>query len=182
MFFVNKKSLFVDKINLFVKKNIVNLLEIRLFITKIALEFKNLGMDSYKTLINNRANLNPGLNNKILVVEDDDVSFILLKEILSSCDVSPVRAKDGSIAIDYFLKNKYAFDLVLMDIRLPKVNGYVATKRIKEINPSVPVVAVTAYVNSQSILDCYSSGCDDFIAKPYDISKILSLVENYSGK
>ena len=143
------------------------------------MEFKNLVMDSYKTVTNNTTDLNSGLNNKILVVEDDDISFVLLEEILLSCDVSPVRAKDGSIAIDYFLKDKYAFDLVLMDIRLPKINGYDATKKIKEINPSVPVVAVTACVNSQSIIDCYSSGCDDFIAKPYDISKIFSVVENY---
>lgn len=133
----------------------------------------------FKSVVNNTANHNLGLNNKILVVEDDDISFVLLKEILLLYNVNPVRAIDGDDAIDFFIKNKYAFDLVIMDIRLPKVSGYDATKKIKEINPSVPIVAVTAYAHSQCIIDCYNSGCDGFIAKPYDISRIFSLVENY---
>jgi CheY-like chemotaxis protein len=66
-----------------------------------------------------------------------------------------------------------------MDIRLPKINGYDATQRIKEMNPSIPVIAVTAYAHSQGIIDCYNSGCDDFIAKPFDIKKIIRLIENY---
>jgi CheY-like chemotaxis protein len=66
-----------------------------------------------------------------------------------------------------------------MDIRLPKVNGYEATREIKEINPSVPVIAVTAYAHSQGVIDCYSSGCDDFIAKPFDINKVVRIIEQY---
>jgi len=136
-------------------------------------------MDSDKALINHISKKALNLNDKILVVEDDDISFILLEEILSTLNVKVVRAFDGKEAIDFFAKEKYAFDLVIMDIRLPKVNGYVAAQEIKAINPSVHIVAVTAYAHSQCIIDCYNAGCDDFISKPYDINKILSLVEDY---
>lgn len=136
-------------------------------------------MDLYKSLIE-KSTLNDANHNfKVLVVEDDDVCYMLLSEILSSYPVKLVRAIDGQEAIDNFQNDKSAFDLVLMDIRLPKVNGYVATRQIKEINPSVPIVAVTAYAHSQGIIDCFNSGCDEFIAKPFDIKRIVKVVENY---
>jgi CheY-like chemotaxis protein len=115
----------------------------------------------------------------ILVVEDDDVSYMLLNEILSTYSVQLFRAYDGVEAIEIIQKNRSIYDLILMDIRLPKLNGYHATQKIKEINPTIPIVAVTAYAHSQGIIDCYNSGCDDFIAKPFDINRILKIVEHY---
>jgi len=116
---------------------------------------------------------------KILVVEDDDIAYLLLNEILDLYSFVIYRAINGEEAIDYFSKNRNAADLVLMDIRLPKVNGFQATRKIKEINPSVPVVAVTAYAHSQGILDCYLAGCDDYLAKPFEIRKLQNIIENY---
>lgn len=116
---------------------------------------------------------------RILVVEDDDVSYILLNEILSSYNINPTRAVNGTDAVNFFKLDKDAFDLVLMDIRLPKVNGYEATKYIKEINPSIPVVAVTAYTHPQGVADCFNSGCDNYIAKPFDISNFIATINNY---
>lgn len=115
----------------------------------------------------------------VLVVEDDDVSYLLLGEILSPYPLKLIRANDGEEAINYFDQDQSNISLVLMDIKLPKINGYDATQRIKQINPSIPVIAVTAYAHSQGIIDCYNSGCDDFIAKPFDIKKIIRLIENY---
>jgi len=136
-------------------------------------------MNLYKSVIEEK-NLNDQKQNfKVLIVEDDDVGYMLLQEILSSYPVNLFRAFDGQEAISNFQKDKFAFDLVLMDIRLPKVNGYDATLRIKEINPSVPIIAVTAYAHSQGIIDCFNSGCDDLITKPFDIKKIVKIVENY---
>ena len=121
------------------------------------------------------------LDNKfnVLVVEDDDYAYLLLNELLSSHPINLYRVVDGEEAIDNFKNSKIDYDLVLMDIRLPKLNGYDATQRIKEINPSVPIIAVTALVHSQSITDCFDSGCDDFIAKPYDFNRIVKKIENY---
>jgi CheY-like chemotaxis protein len=116
---------------------------------------------------------------KVLVVEDDDYGYMLLDEILASHPINLYRALDGEEAINIFQNNNIDYDLVLMDIRLPKVNGYDATQKIKEINPSIPIIAVTAFVHSQGIIDCFDSGCDDFIAKPYDINRIVRKIENY---
>ncbi|MCD4832715.1 MAG: response regulator [Bacteroidales bacterium] len=136
-------------------------------------------MNFNKTVINKSVESNVNHNYKILVVEDDDIGYMLLHEILSSYPVKLVRAINGQEAIDNFQNDKSAFNLVLMDIRLPKVNGYVATRQIKKINPSIPIIAVTAYAHSQGIIDCFNSGCDEFIAKPFDIKRIIKVVENY---
>ena len=136
-------------------------------------------MNLYKSVIEKHTVNDVNHNFKVLVVEDDDVSYLLLNEILASYPVKLFRAFDGEEAIHNFQVNKSAYDLILMDIRLPKLNGYDATQRIKEINPSIPIIAVTAYAHSQGIIDCYDAGCDDFIAKPFDISKIVKIVENY---
>jgi len=136
-------------------------------------------MELYKSIIEKNTVRGVDCNYNILVVEDDDVSYMLLTEILSSYPVKLFRANDGEEAIEVFQNEKSSYDLVLMDIRLPKLNGYNATQKIKEINPSIPVIAVTAYAHSQGIIDCFDSGCDDFIAKPFDINKIVKLVEHY---
>ena len=136
-------------------------------------------MNLYKSVIDKSTLNDVNHNFKILVVEDDDVGYMLLHEILSSYPIKIVRAFNGEEAIDNFHNDKSAFDLVLMDIRLPKINGYVATKQIKEINPSVPIVAVTAYAHSQGVIECFDSGCDEFIAKPFDVKRIVKIVEDY---
>ena len=136
-------------------------------------------MDLYKSVIEKNTKSDSDHLFKVLVVEDDDVAYTLLYEILASHPVKLSRAFDGEEAICNFQMDKSAFDLILMDIRLPKVNGYDATQKIKEINPSIPIVAVTAYAHSQGIIDCFNSGCDDFIAKPFEINKIIKIVENY---
>lgn len=149
-----------------------------LFIAGI--KFTNIGgMNIDKSVVEKKV-LNK-INNKfqILVVEDDDYAYLLINELLSLHPINLHRAIDGEEAVDNFKNSKIDFDLVLMDIRLPKLNGYDATQRIKEINPTVPIIAVTAFAHSQSIIDCFDSGCDDFIAKPYDINRIVKKIENY---
>lgn len=136
-------------------------------------------MNNYKSIIEKNTVSDVNYSYKILIVEDDEVSYLLLKEILSSYPLKLIRAHNGEEAIMFFDNDKSDIDLVLMDIRLPKINGYEATQKIKEINPSVPIIAVTAYAHSQGIIDCYNSGCDDFVSKPFDINKIVKLVEQY---
>jgi len=136
-------------------------------------------MNKYKSIIEKNTVNDFNHSYKVLVVEDNDIGYTLLHEILSSYPLKLIRAHDGEEAVEMFASRQEGFDLVLMDIRLPKLNGYDATQRIKEINPSVPVIAVTAYAHSQGIQDCYNAGCDDFISKPYDINKIVKLIEHY---
>lgn len=136
-------------------------------------------MNKYKSIIEKNTVNDFSHSYKVLVVEDDDIAYTLLHEILSSYPLTLIRAYNGQEAVEMFASRQESFDLVLMDIRLPKLNGYDATQGIKEINPSVPVIAVTACAHSQGILDCYNAGCDDFISKPYDINKIVKMVEHY---
>ena len=116
---------------------------------------------------------------KILVVDDDDVSFFLVQEILSKHPVEIIRANNGCEAMEYFKTEKDPFNLVIMDIRMPEMNGYEATRRIKELNPSMPVIALTAYAHYQGKIDCFTAGCDDFIAKPFDVNYLLNAVEKH---
>jgi len=139
-------------------------------------------MKSFKTFTNPISYEVLELDKKILVVEDDDISYSLIEEILDTCNIKPIRAKDGEEAVTLFKEFEDAFELVFMDIRLPKLNGYEASQQIKEIKPTVKIIAVTAYAHSQCIIDCYNAGCDEFVTKPFDISKILSVVENYASK
>ncbi len=153
-------------------------MQISVFIYKIGQNF-TLGMSSYQVTIENSFVQERESYKNVLVVDDDEVSFILLNEILSSYNMKPIRAINGKDAINFFKSDKDAFDLVLMDIRMPKVDGLEATKRIKEINPAIPVFAVTAYTHSKSVMDCFDAGCDEYIPKPFEIAKLLSVIRNY---
>lgn len=113
---------------------------------------------------------------KILVVDDDDISFYLVNEILSSYPFEVMRAANGKEALDYFKNEKNPFDLIIMDIRMPEMNGYEATQQIKKIDPSVPVIALTAYAHYQGKIDCITAGCDEFIAKPFNINFLLNTI------
>jgi len=110
-------------------------------------------------------------NKKILVVEDIDDIFNYLKIILKPTKIKIVHAKTGVKAID-ICERTSDFDLILMDIQLPKLNGYDATKAIKLILPNLPIIAQTAHAFSEDKAKCLSAGCDDFISKPID-QKIL---------
>jgi len=138
-----------------------------------------LEMDFFKTIQKSERFKNTSERKKILIVEDDRLSYSLLEEIFFDDNYIIKRAFDGSEAIDFFIEDKHAFDLVLMDLRLPKVDGFKATSTIKEINPSVPVIAVSAYVHNHVINDSRSCGCDDFIAKPFEINHLITLVHKY---
>ena len=121
-------------------------------------------------------------NFKILVVEDDDVGYMLLHEILSSYPVKLVRAIDGQEAIDNFQNDKSAFNLVLMDIRLPDIDGFETTQKIKKLKPNLPVIAQTAYAMYNDRELCLENGCDDYISKPLDVDVLYKKIIHYIYK
>ena len=110
-------------------------------------------MNNYKSIIEKNSVSNIDYNYNILIVEDDDVSYLLLSEILSSYPLKITRAFDGEEAIMYFSENKSNFDLVLMDIKLPKINGYDATQAIKGKFPSIPIIACTAFSSKNDVVE-----------------------------
>ncbi len=118
------------------------------------------------------------LNRKILVAEDDPMSYQLLEKILTSSGAEVIHAENGKEAVD-FVKTINDFDLVLMDIRMPVMDGIEATKIIKEYNNAIPVIIQTAFTMYEDELQARSAGCDDFISKPIHKDQLLtSILEN----
>jgi len=113
----------------------------------------------------------------ILVAEDEYTNYLLLAEILSETNANLIWAKNGLQAVEYFVSN--AIDVVLMDIKMPGMNGYEATKKIRELNKNVPVIAQTAFAMAGEREKIMESGCDDYIAKPIKYDQILSLINKY---
>ncbi len=113
----------------------------------------------------------------MLVTEDDEISLEFLKLILEGQKITVVTARDGKEAVEV-CQNNNDIDLVLMDIKMPNLDGYSATKIIKEIRPDLPVIAQTAYV-LQIDREKYSGVFDDYLAKPVNKSILKETVAKY---
>lgn len=114
----------------------------------------------------------------ILVVEDDEQSYYFLKELLKRTGVNIVRACNGLDAVE-ICKSNAVIDIVLMDIQLPRMNGFEATIQIKKIKKSLPVIAQTAYAMSGDKERCLMAGCDDYIQKPLSIENLLPKIHQH---
>lgn len=116
--------------------------------------------------------------NIILVVEDEEINYFLIKELLCheekfKCEI--IHASNGKEAIEV-VESNLDIKLVFMDIKMPIMNGYEATKKIKEIKPDLPIIIQTAYNSKDDKEKAFSTGCDDFVSKPLDkeiLDKIL---------
>ena len=115
----------------------------------------------------------------ILVAEDNESNFILMTYILKR-DYQYVRAHNGQEAVDLVAKG--GIDLVLMDIKMPVMDGLEATKKIRETNPDLPVVALTANAFDSDRHLAFDAGCNDFLSKPVSSVKCLALIEKLIGK
>lgn len=113
----------------------------------------------------------------ILVVEDVDTNKIFFDAALRRTSARILWAKDGQEAIDLFKANE--IDLILMDLQLPIMDGYTATKEIKKIDSKVPIVAQTAHVMSGEREKCLEAGCDDYLAKPIRLQILIETLAKY---
>lgn len=117
----------------------------------------------------------------ILLAEDDDPSFLLIKAIMKKTNIDIFRAKTGSEALKIVQNNEH-IALVLMDINMPDMNGYEATREIKKLKPDIPVVAQTAYSISGDREKILDSGFDDYISKPIKKEDLYNLIERFTIK
>ncbi|NOX48511.1 MAG: response regulator [Chlorobi bacterium] len=115
----------------------------------------------------------------IMVVEDEDSNYVLLDKILTTRKAKVIIANNGQQAIDIISRNGRKIDLVLMDIKMPIVNGYEATKRIKEIKSGLPIIAQTAFKTSGERERCLKAGFDDYVSKPYDKKILMSKINKW---
>lgn len=112
----------------------------------------------------------------ILVVEDNELNSKLLERMMEVTGARVIVAKDGNPAIEVCMNNP-EIDIVLMDIQMPEMDGYEATRKIKTIRPDLPIIAQTAYAMSEEREKILEAGCNDYLAKPIrqrDLFQVLS--------
>jgi signal transduction histidine kinase/CheY-like chemotaxis protein len=131
------------------------------------------------------SNINPEGNNvgyaqkNVLIAEDVKSNFNYLNAIIEFTDAKVIWAKTGQEAIDICMRNNPQIDLVLMDIRMPEINGLDATRKIKEYNPDIPVIVQTAFAMNNERRDSINAGADDFITKPIDPQTLMKILQDY---
>jgi CheY-like chemotaxis protein len=112
---------------------------------------------------------------RILVAEDDDINYMFIEYLFNNSKHKLVRAINGQEAVDIINKDKN-FDIILMDLKMPIMSGFEATKIIKSIVPGIPIIALTAYVFEDDKQKAMNSGCDDFIVKPYRMEDLFNKI------
>lgn len=118
-------------------------------------------------------------NRTILIVDDVNENYLFLKGLLMHTNATILIAKNGKEAVD--VCDEKDIDLVLMDIRMPVMDGFEATKIIKAKHPDINIIAQTAFASSEDKLKCLRLGCDDYISKPINYKKLFSIISNYLG-
>lgn len=120
-------------------------------------------------------------NKIILVVDDTKMNFVVLKIQLRKTNAIVLWFENGYDVVEY-VKNGNKADLILMDIRMPVMDGIEASRIIKEFNPGIPIVIQTASVMGSAFNDIALSKCDDTIFKPIDRNKLIETIANQFEK
>ncbi|SEH05533.1 Polar-differentiation response regulator DivK [Candidatus Venteria ishoeyi] len=118
---------------------------------------------------------------KILIAEDDETSEMLISIAVQEFGEEIIRVETGIEAVEVCRKIP-GIDLVLMDIQLPKMNGYEATRQIREFNTDVVIIAQTAFGLSGDKEKAIAAGCDDYISKPIKTEELDKLIVKYFKK
>jgi len=113
----------------------------------------------------------------ILLVEDNLLNQRIVTFSLKRFNHEVTIANHGVEAIEKFCEKK--FDVILMDIMMPVMDGIEATIKIREIDPDVPIIAQTAYAMSEDKNKCLNAGCNDYLTKPINHRLLLSAIEKY---
>ena len=113
----------------------------------------------------------------ILVAEDEEYNYLYLDELLNKLGLKHIQAKDGKEAIDICRENKNV-TLILMDIKMPVVDGYTAAQKIKEFSPKIPIIAQSAYALEHE-REKFRDVFDDYLAKPINKEIFLMTLRKF---
>lgn len=116
----------------------------------------------------------------ILVAEDEMLNWMFIKEMLRKSGAEILRAEDGNQAVK--IARKFKPDVILMDIKMPGLNGIEATRKIRTFNKTVPIIAQTAFVMAEEKAESKLVGCNHFVTKPLDRTVIMELIDSYFNK
>jgi CheY-like chemotaxis protein len=118
--------------------------------------------------------------NTILIVEDEPLNLFMLKEFLRPSGIRIIHAGTGEDAVSLYHENKDV-DVILMDIRIPGMNGYTATREIRKSSKKIPIIAQTAYAMQEDRKKCLEAGCNDFLSKPLNKELLLLSISKFIG-
>ena len=122
------------------------------------------------------------MNRLILVIEDQEDNRKIMRDLLATSGFEVLEAVTGLEGVA--AAERHRPDLILMDVQLPEIDGYEATRRIKA-NPDlagIPIIVVTSYALSGDDLKAFEAGCDAYVAKPFSPSALLAKVREYLAK
>ncbi len=119
-------------------------------------------------------------NRRILVAEDEELNWLFIREMLRKTGAEIMRAKNGKEAVS--ITKKYTPGIILMDIKMPEMNGIDATRMIRLHDKRVPIIAQTAFVMAQEKEESMQAGCNHFVTKPLDRTIIMELIDSYFHK
>ncbi len=125
--------------------------------------------------------ISPGANLKILIVEDDETSEMLISYTVNPFARDVVKVRTGGASIEACRKNP-DIDLVIMDIKMPGMDGLEATRQIRKFNKNVIIIAQTAYGLLGDKEKAIEAGCSDYISKPVDLGELRGLIRKYFNK
>ena len=117
----------------------------------------------------------------ILIAEDDPANYLYLAEILKDTKTEILHAYNGQEAVE-LCQNYPSINLILMDIKMPVINGYDAIKEIRKLRRNLPIIAQTAYAFASDRQKAIETGCNDYISKPVKKDELLALVNSYIHK
>jgi two-component system cell cycle response regulator DivK len=119
------------------------------------------------------------MNKRILVIEDNEDNRQIIRDLLTGFDYELIETADGAEGVA--MAQSHRPDLILMDIQLPGMDGYEATRRIRAIPElaRVPIIAVTSYALSGDEAKAREAGCDGYVAKPFSPRQLLSKVREF---
>ncbi|MDR2897514.1 MAG: response regulator, partial [Spirochaetaceae bacterium] len=121
--------------------------------------------------------------NTILFVEDIEINREIVLALLEPTQVSIDCAENGVQAVQMFCKNPEKYDLIFMDVQMPEMDGYEATRQIRSLNlpqgKTVPIVAMTANVFKEDVQRCHDAGMNGHLGKPLDIDDVVGTMRQY---
>ena len=149
-----------------------------IFTVQLPVIIEHLPVINPKTSVSNDHLAQKMSNLNILIAEDDDISFQYASNILDKISKTIIRATNGNSVLELIKENKN-FDVVIMDIKMPLMDGFTATSLLKELKPNLPVIAVSAYAYPEDQHKAKLAGCDAYITKPYKNNDILSAISSF---
>jgi CheY-like chemotaxis protein len=119
---------------------------------------------------------------RILLAEDSPDNQLLLARLLRGAGAEVVVVSDGQAAVQALVTNRERFDLVLMDMQMPILDGYFATTLAREAGVATPIIALTAHAAAGERERCLAAGCDDYATKPIRRAELLAVVSDWLTK